>query len=83
MSTGVVTGRLPWNETLPGYGDYPVVKGQYKPASLASTYTLSVIDGKLRSELKQVNFDVDPHTLKRTRTTDTLPTLVAKEIESK
>jgi hypothetical protein len=80
----VTGGKLTWNETLPGYADFIAPKGKYKPCSWDSTYTFSVVAGKLRADYEELKrYDVDPDTLKRTPTKDKLPPFVAKEIDQK
>jgi hypothetical protein len=79
----VADGKLSWDETLPGYGDVPAAKGKYRARSFDGKYTFAVVDGKLRVEYDQTNFDVDPDTLKRTPTKEKLPSFVSLEIEQK
>ena len=79
----VADGKLSWNETLPGYGDFTAAKGKYKPGTWDGKYTFSLVEGKLRTEYDEKTFDVDPDTLKRTPTKDKLPLFVSKEIDQK
>jgi hypothetical protein len=79
----LVDGKLAWKETLPGYVDLIATKGQYKPGSWDSKYTLSVVEGKLRTEYETKRFDVDPDTLQRTPTDDKVPLFVATETDQK
>jgi hypothetical protein len=79
----VVGGKLSWDETLPGYGDFTLARGKYKPGTFDGKYTFSTVDGKLRTEYELARFDVDPDTLKRTPEKNKLPVFVAKETERK
>jgi hypothetical protein len=83
MGMKLADGKLVWSETLPGYMDFIATKGKYKPGSWDSKYTVSVVDGKLRTEFESKRFDVDPDTLKRTATADKMPVYVAQEIDQK
>ncbi len=83
MQVKVVDGKLSWNETQPGYGDFTAAKGKYKPGSFDGKYTFSIADGKLRTEYDYTRFDVDPDTLQRTPEKNKLPVFVATEIEQK
>lgn len=79
----VADGKLTWNETLPGYADFAAAKGQYKPGTWSANMSISLVDGKVRIEADQTNFDVDPVTLQRTPAKEKLPILVTKEIDRK
>jgi hypothetical protein len=74
-------GKLTWNETLPGYADFPGIKGKYKPGSWDVKMTISIVGGKLQIEGDQTNFALDPDTLKRTPAKEKLPIFVTKEID--
>ncbi len=85
LVTGVkiAHGKLSWNETTPGYGDFLAADGKYKPGSEDGSYTFSIVEGKLRTEYHTKGFDVDPDTLQRTPLKEELPPQVAKEIKRK
>jgi hypothetical protein len=85
LVTGVklANGKLSWNETQPGYVDLSASKGGYIPGSFDSKYLFSVVDGKLVTEYEAKRYDVDPETLKRTPTKDTLPPFISKEVDQK
>jgi hypothetical protein len=79
----VSDGQLTWKESQAGYGDTAAEKGKFKPGAYSSVSKLSVVDGKLQWYWEQVNYDVDPETLKRTPTKDVIPATISKELDKR
>jgi hypothetical protein len=52
------------------YEDFFEVKGRWKPGASETTLRFSLHKGKLRVQGENLQFDVDPKTLKKTRTAD-------------
>ncbi len=82
-SVKIADGQLQWQQSVPGYMDFMVNGGKYKPGSFDDIYTLSIVNGKLQAEDNFTEFDVNPDTLKRTRSKNQPPRLTAYETERK
>jgi hypothetical protein len=74
-------GVLMVEETQAGYADFPGAGGVANAVASDGVYRYRIEDGKLEMRYQQTTFDVDPTTLRRTRTSDEFPEQVSREIE--
>jgi hypothetical protein len=68
-------------ETQAGYADFPGASGVANAVASDGVYRYRIEEGKLEMRYQQTTFDVDPTTLRRTRTADEFPEQVSREIE--
>jgi len=63
--------------------DFFDTKGKWKPGASEARIRLSLDGGKLVVQAENLQFDVDPDTLKKTRTADPPMKWTSKEVETK
>lgn len=73
-------GALQVDESQVGYSDRILANGTARPVAVDGVYTYSVNGGTLAIHYNQTTFDVDPITLRRTKTKEEFPTQISRAI---
>jgi hypothetical protein len=77
----IADGVMIVQDTQSGYSDFISSEGGFRPVASDGQYRYASEGGKLVLSYQQAIFDVDPETLKRTRSKEKFPLQVSREME--